>query len=180
MTFEERMNKIADIPNQKRIAEQKRLEALEEEAEMLSLQIFDRQKRIRELIALYNKCIECGIEVPKDGADKYGYGCYSDMGFPADGIYHYIGFMTNFCNGQYEVECLGVINGGINGIYDFYTDGYSSYMKYHDEKTYGHGIFMRGDGKDVRCREAFVRDAKKFIDRFDAFEKAFYKFIDSL
>ena len=178
MTFEERMNIISNNPKVMKAKEEVEREKQREIAENLALEIGKREDRIKAVIKLYNHCVECGVQLPKGDVSKYGYR-YGSYGFRADGIRHHTGFMQDGCLSMPDVKTdyLGINNGGANGVWDFYTDGYSSFMRHEDNSVAG--IHMRGDYTDA-CRDAFIYCAKKFLDEFDSFESAFYNFIDSL
>lgn len=180
MTFEERMNHIASIPNSRRVAEEEETEKLRRSAEKYTLMIMQKRERIKNLIALFNQCVNCGIAKKEfEKAFRYGYTDNYEIGFCADGFYHYIGFMDNRYDMEnlHNTEYIGIYNGGANGVYDFYTDGYYCFMKHEDSKI--KGIYMRGDLNNT-CRESYIWNARKFLRDFDSFEKAFYSFIDSL
>ena len=104
---------------------------------------------------------------------KLGYGSgYDTYDFCADGFYHHVGFMEckkgHWYRGENKynkIKYLGIDNGGACGVYDFYTNGDVTFFK-HEETG--------------EVKEAYLGNMKEFLNEFDKFEAAFYKWIDSL
>ena len=73
--------------------------------------------------------------------------------------------MDYSCWRKKEIKYLGIIGGGCCGNYDFYTNGTEIFLKHEDNGT---------------CKEAELKYLNDFLEEFDAFEEAFYKWIDSM
>lgn len=136
----------------------------ENKVEKLRNDIYELKERINDLIMLANYCIEKGVKIPEEGSfgvkagKKYGY----SHEFFAEGFNHHTGFMGR---GKVPIKYLGIYNGGFCGVYDFYTNGDETFSEH--EKT-----------KEIT--EARIQDMKQFLEEFEQFENAFYKWIDSL
>lgn len=119
--------------------------------------------RIEALIALANKCIEQKVPFPDSvEVGKLGYG-KGKYGFFSDGIYHAVGFMRE--KGSAQVKCIGVVEGGFCGVWDFYTNGTETFVRHQNDKT---------------RKDADYYQMIKFIERFESFETAFYRWIDGM
>lgn len=174
MTLEERLAIISNKAEKDKVEEYNKKVNLENATENALNKIKELTPRIKDLITLVNKCIDLGIDFPSPyETTQLGYGSgYRGHSFVADGFYHHVGFMD--CEKGYwhrgeskykKVEYLGIKNGGACGVYDFYTNGTKTFYKH--EIT----------GKIV---EAELRSIKNFLEEFDLFEAAFYKWIDSM
>lgn len=132
------------------------------------------KSRIEDVITVANKCIEEGIELPyASETSKFGYGDgYHSYDFFSDGIHHHVGLMSSVLRGCYreissypKIEYLGIVEGGACGIWDFYTNGTKTFLKHE---------------KDGSIKGAELKYLNDFLNEFDIFEKAFYKWVDSL
>ena len=173
----ERLNKL------NKYVENKKARAEEEEQNRiiilndLALKIKDLKPRIESLIVLHDKCMEIGIEIPRDknhmvgccgyipSAKKYGY----NADFIAEGIYHHVGFFED----SDGITRLGIENGGACGYYDLVVDEFG-------------GVFGRLENSrhivNITRKEytRSERDMRKFLKEFPVFEKAFLAWIDTL
>lgn len=123
--------------------------------------------RIQALIALGNKCIEQGVAFPSSTETaKFGYGHgYNSYSFLADGIYHHLGFMDVFRKSD-TIKYLGIEEGGACGSWDFFTNGEETFLRHEENKD-----------RKKEPEYPFIED---FLEEFDTFETAFYKWIDSM
>lgn len=174
MTLEERLSIIS------KKAESNEIEKLNKEMDEKNRienalnKIKELKPRIEALIILGNKCIEEGIDFPSAyETTRFGYGKgYNSYNFIADGIYHCVGFME--CeryvyrkgeNKYNTIYHLGIKNGGYCGEFDFYTNGTEVFSKHK---------------KTEEIKEPRYTDMDCFLEEFNSFEAAFYKWIDSL
>lgn len=176
MTFEERMNIIEQKAIRDKKEKEKEQNDLQVKTEQTLQKIRELSQRIKDLITLANKCIELNIEFPYYTYEyDYGYKSGGDSyNFIADGIFHHVGFIghaknTMFSYGMFKkillkVEYIGIINGGANGIYDFYTDGTMTFSKCENHEP----------------EDPKLEDMEKFLNEFESFESAFYKWIDEM
>ena len=174
MTLEERLAAISNKAEKDKIKEYNEKLNEQNKIENALNKIKELEPRIKDLITIVNKCIDLGINLPSTYETTklgYGRGC-NGYNFIADGIYHHVGFMD--CEKGYwyrgeskykKVEYLGIENGGVFDLYDFYTNGTKTFCKH--ERT----------GEII---EAKLEHMKEFLKEFDLFEAAFYKWIDSM
>lgn len=165
MTLEERLaliEKMAVKDREKEAEDQEKLEAATKE-ELRKVEALT--PRINALIVVANKCIEEGVKFPSSSEiTKYGYGNgYNSYDFHSDSIHHHVGFMD--FHRQKRIEYLGIVEGGFCGVWDFYTNGKSTFLKHE---------------KDGFVKKAEFKYLRDFLKEFDQFEEAFYKWIDSL
>lgn len=167
MTLEER---LAIISQKAKNDKAEKFQKEQEENAKLSCALSEIKllaTRIQDIITIANKCIEENIPFPSN-TKKFGYGD-GGYNFLTDGIRHHVGFIGIRChNGQpnQEVKYLGIKNGGCCGPYDFYTNGHVTFMQ-HEKESH-----------DIKAPTTI--DIKDFMSEFDAFETAFYKWIDSM
>lgn len=64
-----------------------------------------------------------------------------------------------------KIEYLGIVEGGACGIWDFYTNGTKTFLKHEENGS---------------IKGAELKYLNDFLNEFDIFEKAFYKWVDSL
>lgn len=173
MTLNERMNAIEKKAEKIKKENENEKMAAEIKIQKATKDILNMADRIVAVITLANKCLDCGIMLPDCYTTvKYGYGDGSrSFDFCADGIYHHVGFMDckRGCWQKGEIpfnkiEYLGVVNGGYNGPYDFYTNGKEVFSK--DNTSIG------------TISEAKLEHMEKFLYEFEVFEDAFYKWLD--
>lgn len=174
MTLEERLEIINRKAKSNKTMELSKEMELKNETKEALRKVEELTERIEAIIILANKCIEEGIRFPSSSqTEGFGYGKgYNSYSFFADGIYHHVGLMD--CQRGWwregespykKVRYLGIENGGWYGVYDFYTNGTTTFYK-HEENG--------------EVKNADLRDIKAFLNEFDDFEIAFYKWIDSL
>ena len=115
-------------------------------------------ERISNLIELANYSESKGMSIP-DSGKKYGY----DAAFFAEGIHHHVGL---YRNGTTDITHLAIINGGAFGPIDVIV---------------GQGSIRAKKGKETEpIVNISTRDLDKFYTEFIKFERAFYKWIESL
>lgn len=169
MTLKERMEILERKARKEWEIKVEKFEKIEAETSQKKKEVESLAPRIHDLITLVNKCIEEGIELPKpEITAKFGYGeGYRSYNFYSDGIHHHVGFMQNWVSngGRGKIEYLGIVEGGFRGVWDFYTNGESTFLKHENSKAV----------KPVELE--YLND---FLKEFDQFEEAFYKWIDSL
>lgn len=147
--------------------QQKEKEIQSELAERKALEekIHSLQPRIETLITLADKCVNLRIKFPsKNTTYKYGFDSSHPRGFIADGVSHYLGFY----NLGHKDTYLAILNGGYNGPVDFLTNG--TIITGRLNRPYDNGDLCSARNEDM----------KKFISKFEEFESAFLKWIDSL
>lgn len=176
MTIEERMVRLENKVRRDEDEKARREKEARIEQILLKEQIGLLEGRIKEILALANKCIELGIEIPESepfshkryAGKAYGY----DADFVADGIWHHVGFYRTWgCSYKRPYAYLAILNGGACGPWDFVTDGMQilavSNRDYYDDDDHETG-------------QPRTEDMKKFLREFPVFESAFLKWIDSL
>ena len=165
-TLEDRLSIIKNkAKNDMENIAKKENERITKETELIN-KIEKLTERISTLIVLANKCVEMGIKFPMSSeTNKYGYGKggYS-YNFFADGIFHHVGFMGIEYKSK-EIKYLGIYQGGACGKYDFYTNGKETFSLHED-------THLRSEAK--------IEHMEWFLKEFPVFEKAFYKWIDSM
>lgn len=177
MTKEERIERIhAKAENDKKAATEK-LAADQWEYERLACEIEGLYSRINDVLDVVNACLGAGLKLPDDDYTAKRYGYRGRHGFYADGVGHNVGFDCKHENGYAvpyggsEIGRIKIENGGYNGPYNFYADGFDFYWKHEDSKRES-GI--------CRHPESWKYDMEKFVKEFPVFEKAFYSWVDSL
>ena len=160
MTVEEMMTMIdkkVESDNEKKIAENKRIERRKEECKQ---KIRDLQPRIVNAIKLCNYATSKGIKLTNTG-----FGCHEgyDTGFFFSNSWsHLVGFINS---GSYEMPFtneMGIIKGGACGYIDFHTDG---------NDIYGFDTSIKKPVEPLLC------DMERFVKAFDDFENALFEFI---
>lgn len=164
--LEKRMARIEGKAAADRKAEEDKLTEKEKRTADALAKIKALTPRIQALIALGNKCIEQGIAFPSSSeTPKFGYGkgCYN---FLANSC-HRVGFMdTAMRQKTSNIKYLGIYEGGVFGEWHFYTNGEETFLRHEDNK-------------DLK-KEAEFSFSENFLEQFDTFESAFYKWIDSM
>ena len=159
------MNRIDKIRDYKNRMEEKQQEECARKLEMNEFLIEAIKKlepRIDELLITAHACMENGIEINKYGKSwHHMYDEWERGTFVSNGISHKVGFILD--KKIEKIIAMGIINGGAYGYLDFYTDG--------------HVIFSYDSDKNKR-EEPREYDMKRFLKEFDAFEKAFYEYVD--
>ena len=123
----------------------------EEREEMEMIELIKALKpRIQDLILVGNSCVSKGIYIGKLDTQSTE---YRNRYFLADKVTHHLGFDTD---GHRPIYYLGILGGG----YDHYN--------------------LRTDGNivDVDGEKLYV--LRKFLNKFDEFEKEFYAYVDRL
>ena len=155
---------------------QNKIKIAKKEAEMTRVTMFAKQvkelrPRISELIKTANACLEAGIEI-----DAYGKNWYRDLdsyekgSFMTNSISHRLGFVKTWSSCQNNVNKriyeLGINAGGTCGCWHFRTDGVNICSVHED---------------DASCtKDPHENQLKDFLEHFDLFENAFYKYVDSI
>ena len=173
MTLEERLAIIEQKANKDKLNKSNKEIELQIKTQETLSKIEELTPRIKAIITVANKCIDEGIDFPSN-TEKFGYGRKSSNSYNyfADGIHHHVGFMN--CSRGYwlegekkynKIKYLGIDEGGWNGVWDFYTNGTETFLKHE---------------KDGTKKNAELKYLNDFLNEFDLFEEAFYKWIDSL
>lgn len=176
MLIEERLSMIERKATLDRETEIKEQNKKQEKLEAALIKIKELQPRIEMLLQIANKCVEEGLSFPNASeTEAFGYGKgYDSYDFFADGINHDVGFMDAHTTARSggvvqneKLSYLGINNGGFMGKWDFYINGEEIFVQHEDTKL---------------RRELNPEDVKlvtPFLEEFDVFESAFYKWIDS-
>lgn len=158
-----RIDNIKAYAQERVQTEKAREEERQFKCEELTEKIRVLKPRIKELIEVGNACLVNGIEIDKYGKRFYSdYDSYEKGTFVTNGISHRLGFVIQ--RGQAIFE-IGFNAGGACGQWDFRTDGNKVYDVH--EKTKEH-------------REASLEHMQTFINKFDEFEMAFYRYVDGI
>lgn len=124
--------------------------------------------RITELIKTANACLDNGIRV----CGTYVTDTYEMGNFVTNSVTHKVGFVQKrlayLGNESRHFNTVGIDNGGACGPYHFRTNGIDSYF------TTG------GKGNGDPSLDSAVFTMKRFVAEFDAFEAAFYAYVDSI
>lgn len=135
----------------------------------LIAQIRKLRPRIDELLDTANACLENGIEVDAYGKKFSRYlDTYDNGTFVTNSISHKVGFAQargNQYNPIKQFTMLGINNGGACGCYHFRTDGTRVVSVHEDTK------------QETSPR---IQDMERFLQEFDAFESAFYAYVDKI
>ena len=126
--------------------------------------------RIKELIDVANACLEYGVEINGQGRSHSQYSNeWENKTFCTNCITHKIGFVWQSKDGKFinRIEEMGINGGGACGE--------------HYLRTNGDYIVSRiGYGEQAKYKEPNEYQLKGFVKNFDAFETAFYKYVDNL
>lgn len=161
------IKKFAQKREEDNIAKEK---AITNQIEEYKEKIKSLKPRIDELISVANACLENGIEI---NAEHKSFSTYLDKWecgtFCTNGISHKIGFVWQYRNNKFinKIEAMGIDGGGANGEHYLRTDG--SFV-----------ISRVGRGYDDKCKEPDLYQLKRFVETFDDFETAFYKYVDKI
>ena len=119
--------------------------------------------RIDELIATGNACLESGI--PMTGKAWGGHEGYDTHQFFTNSWSHLVGFVGRPGFQDFAgITMLGINAGGACGSYDFRTDGVR--------------VFSVNERNPMDVKGPDIGYMQRFLDRFDAFESAFYAYVD--
>lgn len=163
MTTDELMAMIdrkVESDNEKKIAEQKRIER---ETEEYKQKIRDLRPRIVNAIKVGNYALSNGIDLMKSGFG--GHEGYDTGLFFSNGWSHVVGFLNCGTYDAPHTNEMGIIKGGACGCIDFHTDG---------NDIYGY------DTSRKMCVEPLLSDMKTFVNRFNDFENAFFEYIKKI
>ena len=118
--------------------------------------------RIDEIIEVGNACQTNNI--PMSGQAWGGHEGYDTHQFYTNSWSHLVGFVGS-SYWKKPITMLGIDGGGACGKYDFRTDGLDVYEEHEDTKE-----------KVLPT----IYHMKKFLEKFDEFEREFYAYIDSV
>lgn len=167
------MSRIDNIKNYKQKCEEEKINQeskKQKEMEMYTEKIRALKSRIEELIAVANACLENGIEINKSHKDMSQYSDKWEYGtFCTNCISHKIGFVWQYKDNKFinKIETMGIDGGGANGEHYLRTNG-------------DFVISKVGRGYYDKCKEPNLYQLKRFIETFDEFETAFYKYVDTI
>ena len=145
--------------------------ARDHDAELIS-KIRDLTPRIQQLLKVTWHAYDKGMPIfgPNDVYDGDGV-CFQNDYFQifGSGIYHNIGVVNPRWDPHIGVpdkrKYLCIINGGYNGVYDFYTSGENTFSHYEKDKT-------------GRKLTPLTYDMEKFLEYYDEFETKLLAYID--
>lgn len=150
-----RVENIARFAQRKEEEQISKEKAKKERIEEYKIQIRELKPRIDELLAVGNACREHGIRLE---SHRWASGeSYKTHQFISNGWSHLLGFIRNgsvYNNNPFKA--VGIIGGGACD-YNLVTDG--------------EVVEVTGDAVYV---------LKRFLKEFDAFERAFYSYVDSI
>ena len=122
--------------------------------------------RIDELLETANVCHENDIELNTYGKSfSRDLDSYENGTFIANGVSHKLGFISPFQTGK-EFKFLGIEAGGACGNFDFRTDGIQAFSVDENDKR--------------KMSQPLIKHLNQFLADFDAFETAFYSYIDKI
>ena len=146
---------------------EKKERATEALREKLIGDILTLSSRIKELIETGIACLENNICIDAYGVRfDHSLDSYECGTFVTNGITHRLGFYTIGGQLNKQIVGIGIENGGACGNVD---------LKVTPENVSGeiHGNFpLRAEPR--------IRDMKDFLEHFDEFETAFYKYVDNI
>lgn len=167
------MSRIDDIKNYKNKCDEEKINKETEEynqRKKYAEQILALKPRIEELIAVANACLENGIEINKSHKEfSQWYDSWEYGTFCTNSISHKIGFVWQYKDNKFinKIETMGINGGGANGEHYLRTDG-------------NFVISKVGISYDAKCEELDIYQLKRFVETFDEFEAAFYKYVDKI
>lgn len=139
-----------------------------EREEMLK-KIKDLSPVIQEMIDVANECFNCNIPLMKNSG--FSFRCYENKYFMANPVSHRVGFMwdAEAKDGKYvyEVAILGDSGYLTDSVYSSNVDLFVSPKR-----------LLCFDNYDKACVSPPNWLLKKFINDFDKFKNAFYKYVD--
>lgn len=127
-------------------------------------QIQTLKPRIDELIATGNACLQSNI--PLTGQAFGLREGYDTNQFFTNSWSHLVGFVGNPHRQSCHIEFLGINAGGACGSYDFRTDG--------------EHVFSVHENNPGDIVAPSIGDMKRFLNRFEEFESAFYAYVDQV
>ena len=167
------MSRIDAIKNYKNKCDEEKINKEKEEyikREEYTEQILALRPRIAELISVANACLENGIEINKSHTYmSQWYDSWENGTFCTNCISHKIGFVWQYKDGKFinKIETMGINGGGANGEHYLRTDG--SFVISRVERGYYD-----------KCEEPDLYQLQRFVETFDDFEAAFYKYVDKI
>ena len=159
------MNRIEQIKAfSLRKEEEQRVKDIEKinETTRLITEIQKLKPRIDEIIAVGNVCQENNI--PMSGESWGGHQGYDTNQFYTNSWSHLVGFVGS-SYWKTPITMLGINGGGACGNYDFRTDGMDVYEEHEETKE-----------KVIPT----IYHMKKFLEKFDEFEREFYAYVDKV
>lgn len=136
-------------------------DATERHRAELALGIRSLKDRIQKLIETANACIENGIPITNRGPHSWqSDDCWERGQFYTNSVSHRVGFAQKDREYLNHIDSLGINGGGANGNHYLRTNG--EYV-----------ICLSGNLPEIYQMEQFLKN-------FDAFETAFYAYIDKI
>lgn len=150
----DRINAITEFAQKREAKIEAEKTAAEAKRQREIERVFEYAPRIKELIATANACVDNGIEIDACHAPHawQSEDTWENGTFCTNGISHKIGFVWRYGK-KSVITHMGAEAGGACGSVDMLTDGNSV--------QYGTEWLM-----------------SRFLDNFEAFETAFYAYID--
>lgn len=150
MNVSERLKNLENYASEKEMEEKRETEKERQEEIAMIKNIKSLKPRIDDLLLVANSCLSKGISIE---SRKWGFMDYENGNFEADAVTHHLGFSINRGKAIHYLE----IKGGGYDDYNLITDGYIV---------------------DVQGEKLYV--LKKFLNKFDEFEKEFYAYVDKV
>ena len=168
MTTEERISKITNKRVQLNKEEDNKLAMRQTTIGNLVNKVKTLEPRIAALMQVCAALCENKISI---GRNLYQLGSYHQE-FIAEGFYHKLGFYFTRISNTNCLRGIGICGGGACG-YDFAVDERGFIFENPLER-------IRGRWTNDDAYRDFKHKAEKFINDFDAFEKAVYDYVDNL
>ena len=148
-----------------------------EEVDSLVEQIRALRPRIADLLAVANACLENGIELNMAQLRRgFPVGrrldSYEEGTFVSNDYSPRVGFIQtwgDFDNRPHVFKEVGIVNNKGSDFYDFRTDGVKVYF-----------VYVNGGKAEIKGPSHKVEDLRLFVQTFDAFESAFYAYVDKV
>lgn len=148
MNVSERLKNLENYAVEKEMEEKRKIEKERQEEIAMIKNIKSLKPRIDDLLLVANSCLSKGISIENR---EWNYMDYKHGNFVSDAVTHHLGFSTY---GEKTIHYLEIKGGGYDD-YNLKTDGYIV---------------------DVQGEKLYV--LKKFLNKFDEFEKEFYVYVD--
>lgn len=165
-----RINNIKAYAKRKEAKEVFELKKEQSQIDMYVKRIKNLKSRIAELISTANACLENGIEINKEYTKMDSYYDKWELGtFCTNCITHKIGFVWQYKDNKFinRIETMGIDGGGANGEHYLRTDG-------------NFVVSRIGGGYNDSCQKLNLYQLIQFVETFDDFETAFYKYVDEI
>lgn len=153
MNVSERLKNLENYADEKEMGEKRKIEKERQEEIAMINNIKSLKPRIDDLLLVANSCLSHGIRIENR---EWGYMDYKHGNFVADAVTHHLGFSTHKGKAIHYLE----IRGGGYDDYNLKTDGYIV------------------DVQGLQGEKLYV--LKKFLNKFDEFEKEFYAYVDKV